>query len=81
MDDGKTVTSQHDLKAVVMSHFSSLFRGLCSSKIVSQLQIIPNYPIFFSYEDFVQIGSSISLDEIKEVLKLFSKDESLGPDG
>ena len=80
MNDSKTVTSQQDLKVVAVSYFSSIFKYLGSSNIVSQLQIIQNYPKLFIIEEVDLIGSPISSNEIKGVMKLFSKDKSLGPD-
>ena len=35
----------------------------------------------FEEEDSLSIGKLVSVDEVKYILKLFSKDKSLGPDG
>lgn len=80
VDDGKIVTSQRDLNVVSMKYFSSDFRDPRKNYSIPQLQLIRNYSKFFNPEDSDRIGISLSLYEIKGVLKLFKKYKIPGRD-
>ena len=49
--------------------------------ILNQLKVIEEVPHFFYDEDSDVAGRTISLNELKEVLRSFQKDKSPGPNG
>ena len=49
--------------------------------IVDQLKTIRKFPHLFDISDCLEIGKDISMQEVLDVLKGFSKDKSLGLDG
>ena len=38
-------------------------------------------PRFFEVEDCLSIGNPVMMEKVKNILKIFTKDKSLGPDG
>ena len=78
---GNVVKTQEDLQVLAKAHFSDQFKDPCQYKIDAQLKVISHLPIFFSPEESEVIGAPISLNEVKEVLKKFVKEKSVGLDG
>lgn len=47
----------------------------------NQLHTIKNFLRFFDVEDCLSIGNPTTMEDIKNILKMFAKDKSPGPDG
>ena len=81
--NGLIVSSHGDLETFSIDFFSSNFhdRGIGDSNIISQLEVIKHYPSLFSLEERMEIVKVVTLEEIEEVLKKYSKGKSPRPDG
>jgi hypothetical protein len=49
--------------------------------ITEQCQILEHYPQIFTEEEAKSLVQQVTLEEVKEVMFLFQKEKSLGPDG
>ena len=65
----------------MLVHFNSIYTQMHSNNLEAQLHVLNHYPIFFSEEDNGAIIASTFVAEVKEAIKFFEKDKSLGPDG
>jgi len=66
-NQGNLIIAQNDLEHAPIEHFKSDFRDTEKSRI-------------FSSNEGQRIGREVSLEEIEEILKKFSKSNSPGPD-
>ena len=57
--------------------FQDLYSEKHSMNIVNQMKTIINFPCFFDMSDCLAIGKDISMQEVLDVLKGFSKDNIL----
>jgi len=76
-----TIQGQENIEKEVVSYFSNLFKESKENVIVEQLHIVRLYPTMFYEVSRREFDEPVSLCEIKEVLKQFSNEKSLGPDG
>lgn len=53
IEEGKTAINSIELKIIVSSHFSSLFKDLGTANISTQLQLIKHYPRFLNPKESV----------------------------
>lgn len=70
-----------DIKKTTMQFFGEIYKMRDVLEIVAQLDSPEGYPNMFEEAYFVRFNEKISLEEIKNVLKSFVADKSLGPDG
>lgn len=69
------------LKQAAINHFQRLFTKLDHNNILQQLNTVQTFPHLLSSEDCGQISREVSLEEVHNVLKGFTKDKSPGPNG
>jgi hypothetical protein len=62
-------------------YFKTFYADTGKNTIVDQMKVVQHYPNFFSERDVQELEKPCSIEEIKLVLKSFSKDKSPGPDG
>ena len=69
------------IKEGVISYFSMLYKDPPSNQIIDQLKVLKNLPSIFNEEEGLMVGRDISLEEVDNTLKSFSRYKSPGPDG
>jgi hypothetical protein len=80
-DIGISHSGQEDIETEVVRHFKSFYVDSGKNTIVDQVNAVQYYPSFFTERDVQELEKPSSVEEIKLVLKSFSKDKSPGPDG
>ena len=79
--NGNKICSQKGLEEVDVDHFDSRVQDLGMNNIGSQMQIITCFPSLFYSEQGKRVGDPVSLKEIEDIFKKFSKSKSPSPDG
>jgi hypothetical protein len=62
----------------VVRFFKSLYDDTRQNTIVDQVKVVQHYPCFFIESDVQELENPSTIEEIKLVLKSFSKDKSPG---
>jgi len=75
------VSGQHELKNATYNNFQQVFKDPGNISIVDQLAVFYTFLNFLSKEEGIAVTQLVTLKEILEVLKSFSKDKNIVPDG
>ena len=78
--EGETRKDIKELKRGAISFFSNIYKKDSSSNLASQLRVLNIYPRLFHEDEVRCIGKSMTLEEVKEVVKCFVRDKIPGPD-
>ena len=78
-EEGNIFNDLEQLKSKAVKYFSKDFEEEDKALISDQLQVIKQFPSFFSREGTLEVGKELSLEEVELVLKGFAKDKSLVP--
>jgi hypothetical protein len=80
-DDGQQVKGQADLKKAATKYFRNFYKARDDSFNSEKIEVTELFPRMVQTEDIDLLMKPVSADEIKNVLKLFQRDKSPGPDG
>jgi hypothetical protein len=75
-EDGNVHTGQEAIKKEVVSYFHTFFKDQGQTNIQDQLAAISLYPRIVQEEEVATLERVVTMEEILEVLKGFSKDKS-----
>ena len=79
--DGNTLVYDMSLRKAGMKHFKHMFEDEGLVHIQEKLKVLSRFPSYFTIEEADLIGKHVSIGEIENVLKNFTKDKASGPDG
>jgi hypothetical protein len=80
-ENGMFHTCQEAFKEEASRFFNTFFQYTGQNTIEDQIAMIRLYPKLVTEEEVINLEKPCSREELLEVLKGFSKDKSLGPDG
>lgn len=78
---GRIYLGKQDFKRETLNNFQNVFKDLGNLCIVNQMEVVQCFPSFFSVDERKEVAKPVSLNEILNVLKGFSKDKSPRTDG
>lgn len=78
--DEDVAYSTEEIQREVVHPFQCFFQKHPGNFIKDQIWCMTDYPLMLNHELNEEVYSSVTSDEILQVLKLFAKDKSLNPD-
>jgi hypothetical protein len=79
--DKGPIRGQDAIMAEVVSHFKQQFKAPTIQNLTEKTTTAALYPHFISDEAAAELYKPVTLTEIKDILSLFKKERSPGPDG
>jgi hypothetical protein len=80
-DTGKLHSGQMELKAEAMNYYKHFFKAHEQPTTTEQVRVAGLFSRLVNEEEARVLHSPVNMGELKEVLTLFKKDKSPGPDG
>ena len=78
---GVSISSQTYLESQEVHLSRKIFRNSGEANIAYQLEVIKLFPSFFSVDEGLKVGCSVSLKEVNEVLNDLEREKILGLNG
>ena len=79
--NGNILMKQRSMEVVGVSHCKEIYNQNDAINLEDQLKFLIHYPVFINSEEGAKIGEAVFIQEVKSVLKQFSKEKILGPNG
>jgi hypothetical protein len=67
-EEGNNFSTLTDIRATTFNHFKSLFSEIGYEDMPTQFNVIKEVPRFFTDEESNEVGKTISIEELKEVI-------------
>jgi hypothetical protein len=80
-DTGTLHTGQEELKEEAVKYFKNFFKAQEQPSTIDQVRVVSLFSWLVNEEEARILHGPVNMGELKEVLTLFKKDKSPGPDG